>query len=121
MGGFILIMILVPVLCSLLCWWLLAEPLRRVTRALCESGEGAPFWSRAFLLLVLATPLLTVLLLAPEQASSSLWLDIRAVLKWSLIGVVAQLLVLVRLVWRQVAFSRPKHSPLPAAVSEAAQ
>lgn len=29
-------------------------------------------------------------------------------MKWALIGVVAQLLVLVRLVWRQVAFSRPK-------------
>lgn len=50
---------------------LLADPLRQVTLALCESGEGTPFWSRAFLLLILATPLLTVLLLAPEHASAS--------------------------------------------------
>ncbi|MEO9456205.1 hypothetical protein ABRV50_18100 [Chromobacterium phragmitis] len=112
-------MVLMPVLCSLLCWWLLAEPLRQVARALCERGEGASFWSRTFLLLVLATPLLTVLLSAPNEASSSLWLDIREVLKWSLIGVVAQLLVLVRLVWRQVAFNRSSHGkPLPAAAQE---
>ncbi|MGD1824188.1 Transmembrane protein [Chromobacterium violaceum] len=117
MGGYALIMIMVPVMCSLLCWWLLAEPLRQVTRALCARGESASFWSRAFLLLVLATPLLTILLLAPEQASSSLWLDAHDVLKWSLIGVVAQLLALVRLVWRQVAFSRPSPvKPLTDAV-----
>ncbi|MCD4501225.1 hypothetical protein [Chromobacterium vaccinii] len=119
MSGFVIAMILVPALCSMLCWFLLADPLRQVALALCESGEGAPFWSRAFLLLVLAMPLLTVLLLAPEQASESLWLDIREILKWALIGVVAQLLALVRLVWRQVAFSRPKAAEsAPAAIAD---
>ncbi|SUX30682.1 hypothetical protein [Chromobacterium vaccinii] len=122
MSGFVIAMILVPALCSMLCWFLLADPLRQVSLALCESGEGAPFWRRTFLLLVLATPLLTVLLLAPEQASASLWLDIREILKWALIGVVAQLLVLVRLVrlvWRQVAFSRPKAAEsVPSAIAD---
>ena len=115
MSGFILVMILVPAACSLLSWLLLAKPFGEVTRALCAHGEGSLFWSRAFLLRLLATPLLTVLLFAPDRASSSLWLDAREVLKWALIGVVAQLLALVRLVWRQVAFSRPQPPTADAA------
>ncbi|AOZ48671.1 hypothetical protein [Chromobacterium vaccinii] len=82
MSGFVIVTILAPALCSLRCRFLLADPLWQVTLALCESGEGASFWRRTFLLLVLAAPLLTVLLLAPEQASASLWLDIREILKW---------------------------------------
>ena len=44
-----------------------------------------------------------MLLLAPDAPSSSLWQDIRGILMWALLGVVAQLLVLLRLVWQQVA------------------
>lgn len=123
MSGFITSMIIVPLLCSLLCWWLLAGPLRQVTQALCEHGAGGPFWQRAFLILILAGPLLAVLLFAPDAPSASLWLDIRAILIWALLGVVAQLLVLLRLVWRQVA-PRPvarQAQPLPAAPQETAQ
>lgn len=123
MSGFITSMIIVPLLCSLLCWWLLAGPLRQVTQALCEHGAGGPFWQRAFLILILAGPLLAVLLFAPDAPSASLWLDIRAILMWALLGVVAQLLVLLRLVWRQVA-PRPvprQVQPLPAAPQETAQ
>ncbi|OQS34370.1 hypothetical protein [Chromobacterium haemolyticum] len=123
MSGFIISMIIVPLLCSLLCWWLLANPLRQVTQALCEHGAGGPFWQRAFLILILAGPLLAVLLFAPDAPSASLWLDIRGILMWALLGVVAQLLVLLRLVWRQVA-PRPiaqQAQSLPATPPGAAQ
>ncbi|KMN37523.1 hypothetical protein VI26_03795 [Chromobacterium sp. LK1] len=123
MSGFIISMIIVPLLCSLLCWWLLAAPLRQVTQALCEHGSGGPFWQRAFLILILAGPLLAVLLLAPDAPSSSLWQDIRGILMWALLGVVAQLLVLLRLVWQQVAPRPSAHQvqAAPAAPREAAQ
>ena len=123
MSGFIISMIVVPLLCSLLCWWLLAGPLKQVTQALCEHGAGGPFWQRAFLILILAGPLLAVLLLAPDAPSASLWQDIRGILMWALLGVVAQLLVLLRLVWRQVAphpIAHPRQAA-PAAPQEAAQ
>lgn len=123
MSGFIISMIIIPLLCGLLCWWLLAGPLRQVTQALCKHGAGGPFWQRAFLILILAGPLLAVLLFAPDVPSASLWLDIRGILMWALLGVVAQMLVLLRLVWRQVAPRPGAHQvqTAPAAPLEAAQ
>lgn len=106
--------LLLPLCCSLLCWFLLADSLRMVSTALCsKGGEGsALFWSRIFLILLFVCPLLVVLFVLPDVPYASLWANIRAILQAALLGVALEVLVLLRLVWKLV--QRPPAPPLDA-------
>lgn len=101
---FIVQTIAIPLFVSLCSWLMLRAPLRAVTHELCSKGGVAAenFWPRTFLLLLMFGPLLATLLFSPDGSSSDLWLDVRRTLQYSLIGVIAQTLAMVRIVWSQV-------------------
>ncbi|WP_166726994.1 hypothetical protein [Crenobacter cavernae] len=99
MGTYVFQLIVIPLFLSLSGWLLLRSPLTQVSRALCGSGKADGFWPRTFLLILLFGPLLATLLFAPPLSSGDFWLDTRRILQWGLVGVLGQLLVMLRVVW----------------------
>ena len=92
---------------SLVCWLVLGASLRRVLAFLCNDPRdevkeiSGIFWQRLYLSLTLFTPLLCVLLFAPNF-ERSLADNLLYALRWAVFGGVSLLLVLAHLVRKQI-------------------
>lgn len=103
----IVCLVLIPLLVSGVCWWLLAEPLRKVLGFLCNDPRPAVqevsgvFWQRLYLSLTMFIPVLFVLLFTPSL-NATLEKILLYALRWSIFGGVMLLLVLTYLVRKQI-------------------
>ncbi len=100
-------MLLVPLAVSAVCWWIVGQALRQMLTFLCNDPRpevkevGGVFWQRLYLSLTVLMPLLCVLLFAPNF-ERGLVDNLLYVLRWSVFGGVALLLTLAYLVRRQI-------------------
>ena len=101
------IQVAVSLAVSLVCWLVLGASLRRVLAFLCNDPRdevkeiSGIFWQRLYLSLTLFTPLLCVLLFAPNF-ERSLADNLLYALRWAVFGGVSLLLVLAHLVRKQI-------------------
>ncbi|MDO5687517.1 MAG: hypothetical protein Q4G42_09120 [Neisseria sp.] len=103
----LLMMLLVPLAVSVMCWWIVGRALHRMLAYLCNDPRpevkeiGGRFWQRLYLSLTVLMPLLCVLLFAPnfERGLDS---NLLYALRWSVFGGVSLLLTLAYLVRRQI-------------------
>ena len=101
------IQVAVSLAVSLVCWLVLGASLRRVLAFLCNDPRdevkeiSGIFWQRLYLSLTLFTPLLCVLLFAPNF-EHSLADNLLYALRWAVFGGVSLLLVLAHLVRKQI-------------------
>ena len=102
-----LLLVMVSLTVSLVCWLVLGVSLRRVLAFLCNDQRdevkeiSGIFWQRLYLSLTLFTPLLCVLLFAPNF-ERSLADNLLYALRWAVFGGVSLLLVLAYLVRKQI-------------------
>ena len=102
-----LLLVMVSLTVSLVCWLVLGVSLRRVLAFLCNDPRdevkeiSGIFWQRLYLSLTLFTPLLCVLLFAPNF-ERSLADNLLYALRWAVFGGVSLLLVLAHLVRKQI-------------------
>ena len=102
-----LLLVMVSLTVSLVCWLVLGVSLRRVLVFLCNDPRdevkeiSGIFWQRLYLSLTLFTPLLCVLLFAPNF-ERSLADNLLYALRWAVFGGVSLLLVLAYLVRKQI-------------------
>ena len=102
-----LLLVMVSLTVSLVCWLVLGASLRRVLAFLCNDPRdevkeiSGIFWQRLYLSLTLFTPLLCVLLFAPNF-ERSLADNLLYALRWAVFGGVSLLLVLAYLVRKQI-------------------
>ena len=102
-----LLLVMVSLTVSLVCWLVLGVSLRRVLAFLCTDPRdevkeiSGIFWQRLYLSLTLFTPLLCVLLFAPNF-ERSLADNLLYALRWAVFGGVSLLLVLAYLVRKQI-------------------
>ena len=99
-----LLLVMVSLTVSLVCWLVLGVSLRRVLAFLCNDEVkeiSGIFWQRLYLSLTLFTPLLCVLLFAPNF-ERSLADNLLYALRWAVFGGVSLLLVLAYLVRKQI-------------------
>ena len=102
-----LLLVMVSLTVSLVCWLVLGVSLRRVLAFLCNDPRdevkeiSGIFWQRWYLSLTLFTPLLCVLLFAPNF-ERSLADNLLYALRWAVFGGVSLLLVLAYLVRKQI-------------------
>ncbi len=92
---------------SLICWFLLGVPLRHAMVLICDDQRkevkeiSGLFWQRLYLCLILFTPMLCVLLFAPNF-ERSLADNLLYALRWAVFGGLTLLLILAYLVRKQV-------------------
>ena len=102
-----LLLVMVSLTVSLVCWLVLGVSLRRVLAFFCKDPRdevkeiSGIFWQRLYLSLTLFTPLLCVLLFAPNF-ERSLADNLLYALRWAVFGGVSLLLVLAYLVRKQI-------------------
>ena len=102
-----LLLVMMSLTVSLVCWLVLGVSLRRVLVFLCNDPRdevkeiSGIFWQRLYLSLTLFTPLLCVLLFAPNF-ERSLADNLLYALRWAVFGGVSLLLVLAYLVRKQI-------------------
>ena len=102
-----LLLVMVSLTVSLVCWLVLGVSLRLVLEFLCNDPRdevkeiSGIFWQRLYLSLTLFTPLLCVLLFAPNF-ERSLADNLLYALRWAVFGGVSLLLVLAYLVRKQI-------------------
>ena len=102
-----LLLVMVSLTVSLVCWLVLGVSLWRVLAFLCNDPRdevkeiSGIFWQRLYLSLTLFTPLLCVLLFAPNF-ERSLADNLLYALRWAVFGGVSLLLVLAYLVRKQI-------------------
>ena len=102
-----LLLVMVSLTESLVCWLVFGVSLRRVLAFLCNDPRdevkeiSGIFWQRLYLSLTLFTPLLCVLLFAPNF-ERSLADNLLYALRWAVFGGVSLLLVLAYLVRKQI-------------------
>ena len=102
-----LLLVMVSLTVSLVCWLVLGVSLRQVLAFLCNDPRdevkeiSGIFWQRLYLSLTLFTPLLCVLLFAPNF-ERSLADNLLYALRWAVFGGVSLLLVLAYLVRKQI-------------------
>ena len=109
-----LMMVAVSLSVSLMCWWVLGAPLRKMLAFLCDDNRAEVkevsglFWQRLYLSLTLLLPLLCVLLFAPDF-TYGLADNLLYALRWAVFGGVSLLLVLALLVRQQIRQLQQQH------------
>ena len=102
-----LLLVMVSLTVSLVCWLVLGVSLRRVLAFLCNDPRdevkeiSGIFWQRQYFIQKLFKPLLCVLLFAPNF-ERSLADNLLYALRWAVFGGVSLLLVLAYLVRKQI-------------------